>query len=83
MRVNFVSDIVSDTIFTVLPSTYISEYPTWRNWRLNTANWLLGSFQPFLNINSFTIEWDVKAIDDFSNLKSSNGPFSYIYKIQE
>ena len=83
MRVNFVSDIVSDTIFTVLPSTYISEYPTWRNWRLNTANWLLGSFQPFLNINSFTIEWDVKAIDDFSNLKSSNGPFRYIYKIQE
>ena len=37
----------------------------------------------FLNINSFTIEWDVKAIDDFSNLKSSNGPFRYLYKIQE
>ena len=83
MRVNFVSNIVSDTILTILPNTYISEYAIWRNWRVDTAGWFFGSFQPFLNINSFTVEWDVKAIDDFSNLKSSNGPFRYIYKIQE
>ena len=83
MRVNFISNIVADTVLIISPSTYTHNYALWRNWRLNTAGWLLGSFQPFLNINSFTVEWDVKAMDDFSNLKSSNGPFRYTYKIQE